>query len=128
MSFRFAIVDDAPFIRELLKQIVSQMGGVCVGEAESGPGALEVVKKTLPDVLFLDLVMPGKNGLEIITDLKSIWPDIKVIVCSTIDDENIIDRARMAGIDHYLTKPFSRELIIAALQKLKFVQPEVTHE
>lgn len=128
MGFRFAVVDDAPFIRELLKQIISQFGGVCVGEAESGIGALEVVKKTLPDLLFLDLVMPGKNGLEMITDLKSIWPELKVVACSTLDDENIVNRARMAGVDDYLTKPFSRETLLIALQKLNLAPAEVNHE
>ena len=128
MSFRFAVVDDAPFIRELLKQIVSQFGGHCIGEAESGTGALDIVRKSLPDVLFLDLVMPGRNGLEIIQELKSIWPELKVIACSTLDQETIIQRSIMGGVDDYITKPFTKEVIARSLEKLQLMKAEISHE
>lgn len=118
MNFRFAVVDDAPFIRELLKQIATQAGGVCVGEAETGAGGLELVRRFLPDVLFLDLVMPGKNGLEIISETKQIWPDLKIISCTTLDDPKTVNQARTLGVDEYLTKPFTQAQITSALTRL----------
>ncbi len=118
MSFRFAVIDDAPFIRELLKQITIQNGGLCIGEAESGAGGLELIKKNLPDLVFLDLVMPGKSGLEIIAEAKLIWPDLKIIACSTLDDERWIKKALELGVDKYLTKPFSKEQISDCLRQI----------
>jgi two-component system chemotaxis response regulator CheY len=118
MNFRFAVIDDAPFIRELLKQLATQAGGVCIGEAETGTGGLELVRRFLPDVIFLDLVMPGKNGLEIIAETKLIWPELKIIACSTLDDEKTMSRARALGVDVYLTKPFTQAQITSALERL----------
>lgn len=125
MSFRFIIVDDAPFIRELLKEIVTKIGGACVGEAETGMGALTIIRKSLPDVMFLDMVMPEKNGLEIIADAKSLWPEIKIIACSTLDQESIIKQAINTGVDDYITKPFTKEVIVSALQKLQLIKQEI---
>jgi two-component system chemotaxis response regulator CheY len=118
MNFRFAVIDDAPFIRELLKQIATQAGGTCVGEAETGAGGLELVRRFLPDVIFLDLVMPGKSGLDIITETKLIWPELKIISCSTLDDPKTITQARTYGVDEYLTKPFTQAQITSALNRL----------
>lgn len=111
MKFRFVVIDDAIFIREILKNITEKCGGQCVGEAENGREALELVKKTLPDLAFLDLVMPLRNGLEIIDELKVIWPDLKIVVCSTLDQPEILEQIKAKGIQTYFSKPFSKEEI-----------------
>lgn len=103
------VVDDAPFIRELLKEILSSLGGQCVGEGENGSQGLELVKRTLPDVMMLDLVMPDKNGLDSIKSSLEIWPEVKIVVCSTLDQDPIIDRALKLGARAYVSKPFSQE-------------------
>lgn len=126
MSFRFIIIDDAPFIRELIRNIATQVGGHCVGVAESGLGGLELIQKALPDLAFLDLVMPEKNGLEIISDAKKIWPDLKIIACSTLDQDSIIQKAMSSGVDLYLTKPFTKEKIIQSLCDLNLSLKEST--
>ncbi len=118
MKFRFAVVDDTSFIREIIKNIGESLGGECVGEAENGRDAVILVKKTLPDLIFLDLVMPIKNGLEILEELKETWPDLKIVACSTLDQQHIIDEAMEKGVHHYLTKPFSKEEIALAIDKL----------
>lgn len=116
MSFRFAIVDDAPFIREILRTLSEQLGGVCVGEAESARGALDLIKKTLPDVLFLDLVMPEKNGIELIPQIFEVWPEVYLIVCSTLDQEEILKKVKMAGAHAFISKPFNKEKIAESLR------------
>jgi len=120
MKFRFALVDDATFIREILKNIGESLGGTCVGEAENGHEAVKLVKATLPDLLFLDLVMPQRNGLEVIDEIKEIWPEIKIVVCSTLDQQELINQLEQKGVRHYLTKPFSKEEVESAIQKLMF--------
>ncbi len=106
MGFRFVIIDDAVFVREILKNIAGAMGGLCVGEAENGRDALDLIRKTLPDLAFLDLVMPIKNGLEILDEIKVVWPEIKIAVCSTLDQEEIHEQLRSKGITSIFTKPF----------------------
>lgn len=127
MKFRFVIVDDTAFIREIIKNIGEGLGGVCVGEGENGRDAVSIIKKTLPDLLFLDLVMPIKNGLEILEELKEAWPDIKIVVCTTLDQQHIIDEAQKKGVHHYLTKPFSKEEIELAIDKLILARKDQNH-
>lgn len=118
MKFRFVVVDDTAFIREIIKNIGESLGGVCVGEGENGREAVSIIKKTLPDLLFLDLVMPLKNGLEVLEELKETWPDLKIVACSTLDQQHIIDEALKKGVHQYLTKPFSKEEVEKVIDKL----------
>lgn len=112
MKIRFIIVDDAAFLREIIKNIVTSVGGICVGEAEDGEQALSLLSTTLPDVVFLDMVMPGKNGIETAKEIKSQYPEIKIIGCSTIDNEALIRQAYEAGFDAYILKPFNKDQIL----------------
>lgn len=118
MKIRFAVVDDAAFLREILKNIVTSAGGICVGEAANGDEAIPLIKGTLPDIVFLDMVMPGRNGIETAKALKEVFPHIKIIGCSTIDDVALVQQAMDAGFDDYITKPFTREHILDAIAKL----------
>jgi two-component system chemotaxis response regulator CheY len=118
MKFRFVIIDDTAFVREIIKNIGESLGGVCVGEGENGRDAITIVRNTLPDLIFLDLVMPIRNGLEILEELKEIWPELKIVACSTLDQQHIIDEALKKGVHLYLTKPFSKEEIEKVIDKL----------
>lgn len=127
MKIRFAVVDDAAFLRELIKNIVSSAGGICVGEAENGDEAVKLVQATLPDLVFLDMVMPQRNGIETAKILKELAPDIKIIGCSTIDNDALIEKAKEAGFDEYLTKPFTKDQILKTISKVLPQQGESTH-
>lgn len=118
MKIRFAVVDDAAFLRELVKNIVTEAGGFCVGEAGNGDEAVELVQSTLPDLVFLDMVMPLRNGIEAARILKELHPEVKIIGCSTIDQEPLIQKAFEAGFDAYVTKPFTKEQLIKEIQKI----------
>lgn len=111
MGFRFVVIDDAVFIREILKNIAESLGGQCQGEAENGRDALDLIRKTLPDLAFLDLVMPIKNGIEILDEILMVWPDIKIVVCSTLDQPEIHEQLKAKGITAIFTKPFSKQEI-----------------
>ncbi len=118
MSFRFVVVDDAAFLREVIKNTITQMGGVCVGEASDGGEAVAVVAQALPDLVTLDLVMPRANGLQIAGQLKDLHPEIKILACTTLDEEIYRDKALAAGIDDFLMKPFSKEDLLEKISKL----------
>lgn len=118
MQIRFIVVDDAPFIRELIKNIASARGAIFVGEARDGNEAIELAEKTLPDLIFMDIVMPGQNGLETAKILRNRIPDVKMIGCSTLDGPEIMAKAKAYGLDSYLTKPFTKQQIIFELENL----------
>lgn len=127
MKIRFIVADDAAFLRELIKNIVVSAGGTCVGEASNGDEAISLVQNTLPDIIFLDMVMPLKNGIETAQVLKEIHPEIKIIGCSTIDQEALVQRAYDAGFDDYILKPFSKEQILNSISKVLRHLGESTH-
>lgn len=114
MALRYVAVDDAAFIRELLKSVMSSEGHLCVGEAGDGVEAVSVTAKTLPDLVFLDLVMPRKTGLQAAKEILEIWPEARLIACTTLEEEQIGDENRR-NFHAFLVKPFSKESLSAAV-------------
>lgn len=118
MKPRYLVVDDAAFLREVLKNIANEAGCICIGEAANGEEALVAVRAYQPDFIFLDMVMPGKNGIETARVVKSVNPEIRIIGCSTLDDEDLIRASYDAGFDAYVVKPFSKEDIVREIRNL----------
>lgn len=108
MSLRFIVIDDAPFVRELIKSLCEPFGAICVGEAKDGNEAVELFRKTLPDLVFIDLVMPYKNGFEVLTEFKDIWDQSVVIGCTSVEEPRYTERALSLGCHSMIKKPFSR--------------------
>ncbi len=116
MSVRFIVVDDAPFIRELLKNAFQSFGCVCVGEAEDGQEAIEVYRKTLPDLVLLDLVMPIKNGIETAREMKEIWSESVIVACSSLDQGPLLKRALAEGCNSFIVKPFTKKDLLNVMK------------
>lgn len=127
MRARFVVADDAPFLRELIRNILSAEGCICVGEAANGDEAIRLVQEALPDLIFLDMVMPVRNGLEAARAIKELHPEVKIMGVSTLDTPDLIKQAMNAGFDDYLVKPFTREQIIDQVTKLLMQQGESSH-
>ncbi len=116
MSMNILIVDDAPFIRELIEQIVTKEGWNVIGEAENGRQAVSLALETSPDVIIMDLIMPEMSGLDATREILNNSPETKIIACSTVNDQNLIMRALDAGCVNYITKPFEREKIVSVIK------------
>jgi two-component system chemotaxis response regulator CheY len=116
MGIKLVIVDDAPFIREVLKHIFSSTEIEVVGEAQDGDEAVTVVRQTEPDVVLMDIVMPRKSGIEAASEIVKELPRVKVIACSTIDQNSMVLRALDAGCCNYITKPFKAEDVLKAVR------------
>jgi YesN/AraC family two-component response regulator len=116
---RVLICDDAGFIRELIKSALSTLhifgGFEVVGEAASGPEALALASELEPDLIFMDLVLPGMNGLQTATEILSEFNQIKIIAMSSLDQKWIVRKALLAGCASFLPKPFERETIADCL-------------
>ena len=113
------IADDHPIVREGLKQIISETSDMTVAdEAGNGQEALDLVRKKEYDLLLLDISMPGRNGLEILKELKSEYPKLPVLILSIYPEEQYAVRAFRAGASGYLTKASAPNELISAIKKI----------
>ena len=117
MEIRLVIVDDAPFIREVLRHIFEGTEIHVVGEAFDGAHAIEVVRQTTPQVVLMDIVMPRMSGVEATAQIMKELPNTRVIACSTVDQNSMVLRALDAGCCNYVTKPFRAEDVRGAVRR-----------
>ncbi|MBL7544991.1 MAG: response regulator [Bdellovibrionaceae bacterium] len=117
---RYIIADDAPFIHEIIKNVLPEDQFEHVGSGYNGNEAVELVKRTLPDLVFLDFVMPSKSGVEALGEIKQVWPDLKVIGVSTVDNTGILQVARRNGMDVFMEKPFTKDTLFQALNDVGY--------
>ena len=116
MSVKLVIVDDAPFIQEILKNVAAKNNFQVVGTAKNGQQAVDVVLALKPDVVLMDLVMPIKNGIEATKEIIKNLPKTKIIACSTMDQNSLIMQAVQVGCCDYIIKPFKEEDLVKTIQ------------
>lgn len=109
------VVDDVDFVRDSLKRILSENGCEVIGEATEGGGLLNMLKNKRPDLIILDINMPGMDGITTLQSVMKDYPNIKVIMCSAVKDKEIIDSTMALGAFGYITKPFLPDKIIASI-------------
>lgn len=99
------VADDSAFMRKVLMDILQGLGFTNFIEAESGVEAVEKFNSEKPDLVMLDIIMPIKNGIDV---LKEIGKSAKVIVVSAVGQESMIEEAKTLGAIDYIIKPFDR--------------------
>jgi YesN/AraC family two-component response regulator len=104
---------------------MSQMGHVCVGEASDGKEAIEAVLRALPDLVFVDIVLPKKNGLEVIQEIQDHWQQAKIIAMSTLKQEDLQTEIFRSDDIAFLQKPFQQYDIRRILESFQFANAEV---
>lgn len=113
------IVDDHAVVREGLKRIFqSELDMHVAGMAFDSAGAVRFMMDTPVDVVVLDISMPGKNGLDVIKDLKLIQPELRILILSMYPEERFAMRSIRAGASGYLTKEMAPEEIVTAVRKI----------
>lgn len=98
------VVDDDDMIRRLVRAVL-EVDDVDVIEARNGESALELIEQTRPDLVVLDIMMPGLDGVEVCRRLDHAM--VKVLVLTARDDPHLEEECRAAGANDFLTKPFS---------------------
>jgi len=110
------VVDDEPMLRNLLSRLL-QLEGYEVLEAEDGEAALDIVAEQNPDLVLLDVMLPARNGLDVLGDLRR-TSDIPVILVSAMAEEDDRVRGLKLGADDYVTKPFSAAELSARVESV----------
>ena len=130
---RVVIADDHTLVREGLKQLLRAAGGIdVIGEARDGHDVLKVVRESDFDVLLLDMSMPGKSGMELIKQVKSEKPRLRILVLSMHQEHQYAVRAIKSGASGYLTKDSASALLVSAIEKVAgggaFISAEVAEQ
>jgi two-component system chemotaxis response regulator CheY len=112
------IVDDASFMREVLKHILREHGHEIVAEASSGEEAIRLYKQHRPDLTTMDITMPEMSGIQALKKILSIDERAKVIMCSARSQKNIVIEAVQAGAQDYIVKPFQQDRLLEMIGKL----------
>ena len=114
---RVLIVDDAQFMRNILREILSGLGWTIAGEAADGQEAIEQFSALKPDLVTMDMVMPKLSGVEAIKGILKHEPKAKVLVVSAIDQKDVLKEALVLGAVDFIVKPFDAERIATTLKK-----------
>ncbi len=115
---RVLIVDDAVFMRTMIKNMLAAGGHEVAGEASDGAQALEKYKELSPDVVTMDITMPGTDGLQGLKMIMAYDPGAKVIMCSAMGQQAMVVEAVQSGAKDFIVKPFQQDKVLGALAKV----------
>jgi len=126
---RVLIVDDHPMVRKGLTSFLSVMEGLeLLGDAKDGAQAVRWCEKSQPDVILMDLVMPGMDGVAAIRVIQERWPEIKIIALTSFQEEDLVHQALQAGALSYLLKDVAAEELEDAIRAAYAGKPTLAPE
>ncbi|MDM8533111.1 response regulator [Clostridiaceae bacterium HSG29] len=111
------IVDDAAFMRMMIKDVLTKNNYDVVGEAENGKKGIEKYQELNPELVIMDITMPEVNGIEAVKKIKEIDSEANVIMCSAMGQQAMVIEAIQAGAKDFIVKPFQADRIIEAVKK-----------
>ena len=111
------IADDSEFMRSLLREILEEEYAI-VGEAENGVEAIELYNENDPDLVMMDIVMPIRDGIEATSEITETDPGAKVIMCTSVGQEEKMKSAIRAGAEGYITKPFQKPSVLSEIESV----------
>lgn len=118
MAKNVLIVDDAAFMRMMIKDILTKNGYNIAAEAENGKIAVDKYNEVKPDLVLMDITMPDMDGITVLKILKEKYPDAKVVMCSAMSQPEKFIESIQAGAFDFIVKPFSSDKINSILKSL----------
>lgn len=118
MAQRVMLVDDASFMRMMLKNILVGAGYEVAGEAENGAKAIEQYKSLKPDLVIMDIIMPEMGGIDAVKEIIKANPSAKVLMCSSMGQQSLVVEAIQAGAKDFIVKPFQPSNVLEAVKKV----------
>lgn len=111
------VVDDSSFSRKLTSGMLKELGYEII-QAEDGQSCLEILKDTTPDCIIMDLLMPGKNGEEVLKELRVSGNNIPVVIQTADIQESVRDSCLSSGANAVVTKPFNADQLSAKVREV----------
>lgn len=119
---RVMVVDDSPFSRSMMRGMLEEGGCEFAGEADSLEQLLETYQQCRPDIVTMDIAMPGADGFECSKALKMFDPSVKIVLVSSMKDDELVDEAKKIGVLGYVQKPVDPETLLRVIRKI--VEPD----
>lgn len=111
------VVDDAAFMRMMIKDILTKGGFDVLGEADNGARAIEKYNELNPDLVIMDITMPEVDGIQAVKEITKIDSSAKVVMCSAMGQQAMVIEAIQAGAKDFIVKPFQADRVIEAVKK-----------
>jgi len=118
MGVRVLIVDDALFMRNMLKEIFVRAGHTVVGEAANGEEAIVRYRELKPDLVTMDIVMPLKSGIEALQQIRAEDADARIVMCSALGQDALVVEAVQSGAKDFIVKPFKEERVLDVVRRV----------
>lgn len=112
------IVDDATFMRFVIRTLLEKNGFEVVGEAENGAIGVQKYMELKPDIVTMDITMPEMTGLEAVKAIRQFDPNAKIVMMTAMGQESMVKDAIMSGAKSFIVKPFKDEHVINTLNKI----------
>ncbi len=118
MAKQIMITDDALFMRVMLKTILVGGGYSVTHEANNGQEAVALYRAHKPDLVLMDITMPLMDGITAVKEIKSEFPDCKIVMCTAMGQKNMVVDAIRAGAKDFIIKPFQAERVLESVKKV----------
>ena len=118
MAKNILIVDDAAFMRMMIKDILTKNGYNVIGEAENGAKAFEKYNELKPDLVLMDITMPEVDGIAALKKIKGADPNALIIMCSAMGQQAMVIVAIQGGAKDFIVKPFQPDRVLEAVKKV----------
>ena len=118
MAKNILIVDDAAFMRMMIKDILTKNGYNVIAEAENGLKAIDKYNETKPDLVLMDITMPEMDGLQALKKIKGADANAKIIMCSAMGQQAMVIDSIQSGAKDFIVKPFQAERVLEAVKKV----------
>lgn len=118
MPGKVLIVDDAAFMRMMIKDILTNNGFQVIGEANNGIKAVELYKKERPDLVTMDITMPDMDGITAVKEIRKMDPSAKIIMCSALGQQSMVMEAIQSGAKDFIVKPFQPDRVLESIRKI----------
>ena len=115
---KIALVDDSRILRSALRNVLESSGFEVAFEADGSKGLFEHLQQRPVEIILLDVFFPTENGLDILSQLKTRYPQIKVLIVTGLQQNSVLEEAQKRGADGVLYKPFDTDDLLSAVQRL----------